>query len=126
MIYSKILLTIVALLLAGCSTFESFHLKFPFEIAYGDQAVQAAQIADVAKISADKEVMLSARKPHTVEVKLPPEMMPAFEVREVIEEAPPVLAPGASGMATMSDGTTLFDCVDAKGETVLCSRVPAQ
>ena len=65
---------------------------------------------------------MKASKAHTVKVELPPEMMPAITVVDV---TPPMLAPGASGMATMNDGTTLYDCVEAKGEMIECSLVPA-
>ena len=115
------LLLVVMLALYGCSTFESFRLGMSQEIAYGDTAVPADGAAELAEIAADRELMKQAAEPHTVEVKLPPEMMPAIAVTE----APPDLAPGASGLATMSDGTTLFDCVDGKGETVVCRREPA-
>ena len=118
----RILCVMVLLMLAGCSTFESFHFKLPLEIAYGDTAVQSQQAVEIAEAQGRRDVMLEASKAHTVNVKLPPEMMPAVEVFEV----PPDLAPGASGMATMSDGTTLYDCVEEKGESVICSRVPGQ
>ena len=122
-VFVVIVLVLISLfVLAGCSTFESFHLKMTQEIAYGDTAVSADGAAALADIEADKEVMLKASEAHTVNVNLPPEMMPAVAVFEV----PPDIAPGASGMATMSDGTTLFDCIDAKGETIICNRNPGQ
>ena len=114
----------ILILLTGCSTFESFSFRLSQEVAYGDTAVNAEGAAAIANIEADKEVMMQSNKPHTVNVQFPGEMQPATDIP--IEEAPPVLAPGASGMATMNNGDTLFDCVDGKGETVVCSRFPAQ
>jgi hypothetical protein len=106
---------VVVLSFMACSNFESFALRVPVEVSYGDTAVKAEQAAEVAKIEADKEVMKMAGEPHTVNVKLPPEMQPAFEI-----ETPPELEEHASGMATMHDGRTLTDCVETKGGTIEC------
>ena len=122
MMMSKVLLVLLVLLLSGCSTFESFSFKLPIELAYGDAAVQADQAEGVARIEADRDVLLRNDEPHTVNVNLPPEMMPAVDVFEV----PPALAPGSAGMATMSDGRTLYDCVEGKGGQVICFEEPGQ
>ena len=116
------LLLLPFLLLSACSTFESFSFKLPIELAYGDAAVQADQAEGVARIEADRDVLLRNDEPHTVNVNLPPEMMPAVDVFEV----PPALAPGSAGMATMSDGRTLYDCVEGKGGQVICFEEPGQ
>ena len=119
---NKVLLVLLVLLLAGCSTFESFSFKLPIELAYGDAAVQADQAEGVARIEADRDVLLRNNDPHTVNVNLPPEMQPAVEVYEV----PPELAPRAPGMAIMNDGRTLYDCVEGKGGQVICFEEPGQ
>jgi len=112
----------IVILLTGCSTFESFSLRFKQEIAYGDTAVEAEGAAAIADIEADKEVMMQANEPHTVNVQFPGEMIPAT--------GPPIEAPAEPpkrpGMATMSDGTELYDCVPAKGGLIECQSEPAQ
>lgn len=109
----------ILILLTGCSTFESFSLSMKQEIAYGDTAVQAEGAAAIADIEADKQVMLQSNEPHTVNVQFPAEMTPASE-----PIAPPSEPPKRPGMAIMDDGTTLYDCVPAKGGLIECQQDP--
>ena len=106
----KFLILIPLALLSSCSTFESFHLKMAQEIAYGDTAVTADGAADVAKIEADKEVMLAGNEPHTVQVLFPLEDPPDGG------EVPIVSAP----LAVTPEGIVLYDCVPTKGGLVEC------
>ncbi len=102
-------LCLVLVLCSSCSTFESFHFKIPIEMAYGDAAVQSEQAAAVAKIEADKQVMLAGKEPHTVQVLFP-------------GDAPPVakVLPVASTGAVTADGIVLYDCRPTKGGLVEC------
>ena len=104
------MLLLLVVMTSSCSTFESFHLKMAQEIAYGDTAVTADGAADVAKIEADKEVMLAGNEPHTVQVLFPLEDPPDGG------EVPIVSAP----LAVTPEGIVLYDCVPTKGGLVEC------
>ena len=122
---SRLMPCLLLLVLAGCSNFESFALRLPSEIAYGDASLNASRDIEIAQIEGHTAEAAAANAPHTVNVKLPPEMVPAFEVESVpLEVVPPALAPGASGMATTVDGRTLYDCVEGKGGQVICFDEP--
>ena len=110
-------MTTTLLLLSSCSSFESFHLRLPFEIAYGDKAVQADQAVEVAQAEARRDVLLQANEPHTVQVLFPSVLQPASEeLPAVVKTTADTSAP----LAVTADGIVLYDCVPTKGGLVEC------
>ena len=124
--WRRILLLLLVVMTSSCSSFESFHLRLPFEIAYGDKAVQADQAVEVAQAEARRDVLLQANEPHTVNVQFPASGgvdNPGDPTVAGTETPPPVVkttADTSAPLAVTAEGIVLYDCVPTKGGLVEC------